>query len=90
MDKITSIISDASLKDYGVAVVVISGIYLTTKGLQHIVFGKPHPYPPGPPRYPIIGAMPSFPSGFPLTRFNEWAVTYGAFVKGSPVEALND
>lgn len=37
-----------------------------------------HPYPPGPPREPLIGAMRNFPKDHFSERFNDWAKKYGA------------
>jgi hypothetical protein len=54
---------------------VIGVGYLATKGL--LSRRADRPYPPGPPRDFLIGALRSFPKGQFTEHFCEWARTYG-------------
>jgi hypothetical protein len=87
MDRIHPIVSGSPLKACAASAIVISLSYFTAKAL-HKLFKRDDalPCPPGPPREFFLGALRSFPKGYPLERFNEWAVAYGIH---SPVSGIN-
>ncbi|PVF97375.1 cytochrome P450 [Serendipita vermifera] len=95
MDKVPSVIFESPIKAGAASFIAVSLGYFTIKGIRNIIFKKSgaHSYPPGPPREFLLGAMRSFPKGFPLERFNEWAVAYGdivyAPVPGMEIVILN-
>jgi hypothetical protein len=82
MDRIHSIVSRSPLKACAASAIVISLSYFTVKALSKLFRRDDEPsYPPGPPREIFLGALRSFPKGYPLERFNEWAVAYGISLK---------
>jgi hypothetical protein len=53
-----------------------SVVYFTMSNIRR-ARSATYPYPPGPPREPLIGSMRSFPKDHFFERFDEWATTYG-------------
>ncbi|PVF97328.1 cytochrome P450 [Serendipita vermifera] len=90
MNEVAAQILDSPLKTCAVTFTLASLGYLTIKGVQNML-SKDHaaqPYPPGPPRYPLIGAMASFPKDHFYQRFTEWAQLYGDIVY-APLPGMN-
>jgi hypothetical protein len=83
MDMIPPIVFESPIRTCAMSLVAISFSYFAMKGLRRLLFKgrESHPYPPGPPRNFLLGAMKSFPKGFPLDGLNEWAATYGIYPK---------
>lgn len=78
MDKIPPIMFESPIKTCAGSLLAVSSTYFVARGLQKLFKrSERHPYPPGPPREFLLGAMRSFPKGFPLEGFNQWARTYG-------------
>jgi hypothetical protein len=82
MDDIETLIVEYPLKACAISAVVATLGYISVKGVHSLVLNRRgnHVYPPGPPRYPIIGAMKSFPKGHFAKGFSEWGATYGALL----------
>lgn len=92
---IISTITGSPAKSSTVALIAAAIGYFVVKRLQHTSSGRirSDPYPPGPPREFLIGALRSFPkSGF-LEKFCEWARIYGDIVyaplPGTEIVILN-
>ncbi|PVF97326.1 cytochrome P450 [Serendipita vermifera] len=81
MDRIPPIVLESPIKTCTTSLLAILFGYFTVKGLRKLLERREnHPYPPGPPREFLLGTMRSYPKGFPLERFNEWARIYGDIV----------
>ncbi|KAJ7154753.1 putative monooxygenase [Mycena filopes] len=61
--------------------------------LYKVFSARPHNFPPGPRRLPVIGSALQMPRTHPWLTFSEWAKTYGsvvyADVVGQPLILLN-
>ncbi|PVF97331.1 cytochrome P450 [Serendipita vermifera] len=79
MNEVTSKLLDSPLKTYAVTLTVASLGYLA---IQKIFLSNhsSNPYPPGPPRQPVIGAIRAFPKGNLYQGWVEWAKLYGDIV----------
>ncbi|PVF93579.1 cytochrome P450 [Serendipita vermifera] len=90
-----STILDSPTKTCATSLVGISLGYSAIKGLRKVLFDRVGSlsYPPGPPRDFLIGALRSFPKGYFLDGFCQWAETYGDIVyaplPGMPMIILN-
>jgi hypothetical protein len=82
MDDIKALLVESPLKACAISAAVATLGYITIKGVHSLVYNGRgnHIYPPGPPRYPVIRAMKSFPKGHFAKSFSEWGATYGALV----------
>ncbi|PVF93583.1 cytochrome P450 [Serendipita vermifera] len=95
LNGIISTITSSPAKPWTATLIATAIGYLVVKRLQHILSARihGHPYPPGPPREFLIGALRSFPKSQYLERFCEWATTYGdivyAPVPGNDIVILN-
>jgi hypothetical protein len=80
MDEVISTVLHSPAKICVLSFTVASLGYLTIKGLYGTFSSRQqlYPYPPGPSRRPLIGAMKSFPKDHFYQRFSQWAETYGA------------
>jgi hypothetical protein len=79
MDKLTLSLFNSPLKSYTAFLAAVFVGYLVIKGFGDRFFNRPspHPYPPGPPRDPLLGALRVFPKDRFVDRFCEWAKAYG-------------
>lgn len=94
-DTVVSTFLESPIKICAASITVASMGYFAITGLQN-AFSRSnakHPYPPGPLREPLIGAMRSFPRDNFFQRFHERARKYGdivyAPVPGMDVVILN-
>ncbi|PVF97215.1 cytochrome P450 [Serendipita vermifera] len=89
-DTVVSTFLKDPIKTCAVSVTLASLGYFAITGLKDVLFrdSAEQPYPPGPPREPLIGALRSFPRDHFLQRFNEWARKYGDIVY-APVPGMN-